>query len=679
MYFVFYGLRMLKNKNGRIYLEKSLAGLLPDKRFQNLNSDNKAERDFDMEFGKQEFRTGCNYWASHAGTDMWHDWRPEVVEDDFRKLASLKLKVVRLFPLWPDFQPLKRLAKVCNNAYELRWKDDQPVPRDADGIQSGVDPVMIERFRFVCDCAEKYGIKLGIGLVTGWMSGRMFAPPAFEQNNLLGDPIVIRWQLKLVRRLVREFRNHPAVAFWGIGNECNCLGSSDRYSGALWAETITDAIRSEDPTRPVVAGMHSLKPIAVTSMADLHSWGIQDMGEIFDVLTVHPYPSFTPHMSIDRIVGIKNTFHATAEAHLYGDIANRPCVAEELGTLAPSWGNEKTAANYLRNTLLNLWAHDCEGLYWWCGFDQLNLSHPPYQWCGVERELGLFRNDGSCKPVGEVMKKFSEMQDALPFDRLPRFSKDAVCMLNVEHDAWPVALGTWVLAKQAGLDIEFQYADEALRTADTYIVPSLCGLSNMPKDRYVELFNRVGEGATLYVSYDGAAVAEFEKLFGMTVEYFETFSGSAKVNVNGKELPFSFNSRLTMAPCGAEVLLKDTDGRPVLSEFRYGKGKVFLMGYPVERHIVLNNRAADENYCDIYRIWAKDILAGRLLRSTTHNVTVTIHCIDETSAYAVAVNNNDETVALAPELCADWKITETLWGDMDAIGGHDCIVLKIQK
>ena len=64
-----------------------------------------------MEFGKQEFRTGCNYWASHAGTDMWHDWRPEVVEDDFRKLASLKLKVVRLFPLWPDFQPLKQIGR----------------------------------------------------------------------------------------------------------------------------------------------------------------------------------------------------------------------------------------------------------------------------------------------------------------------------------------------------------------------------------------------------------------------------------------------------------------------------------------------------------------------------------------------------------------------------------------
>ncbi|MBQ9774849.1 MAG: beta-mannanase [Lentisphaeria bacterium] len=632
-----------------------------------------------MEFGKQNFYTGCNYWASHAGTGMWHDWRPDVVEDDFRKLASLKLKVVRLFPLWPDFQPLKRLARGANESCELRWKNDEVIPRDEDGVQSGVDPEMLERFRFVCDCAGKNNIKLGIGLVTGWMSGRMFAPPAFEQNDLLRDPVVIRWQLKLVRRLVKEFRNHPAIAFWGIGNECNCLGPAQRFSGALWAETISEAIRREDPSRPVVAGMHGLKPMPVSALTDSDQWCIQDMGEIFDVLTVHPYPSFTPYMSIDRISGIKNAFHATAEAHLYGDIAKRPCVAEELGTLAPSWGNEKTAGNYLRNTLLNLWAHDCEGLYWWCGFDQLNLSHPPYQWCGVERELGLFRNDGSCKPVGEVMRKFSEMQEALPFDRLPRFATDAVCILNSDHEAWPVALGTWVLAKQAGLDLEFQFSDEPLRDCGVYIVPAVCGLNNMPKDRFTELFDKVENGATLYFSYDGAAIAEFENLFGMTVEYFEEFSGTVNVAVAGKELPFCFNSRLTLTPAGAEVLLHDADGRPVLSQYRCGKGKVFFMALPVEQHIVRNNRSAEEPYCEIYRIWAKEVLAARPLRSRTHNVTVTIHPVDEKNAYVTAVNNNDAPAALAAELNSGWQIAETLWGDLDVIGGHDCTILKIRR
>ena len=632
-----------------------------------------------MEFGKQNFYTGCNYWASHAGTAMWRDWHPDVVEEDFKKLASLKLKVVRLFPLWPDFQPLKRLARGANEPCELRWKNDEIIPRDADGVQSGVDPEMLDRFRFVCDCAQKNNIKLGIGLVTGWMSGRMFAPPAFEQNDLLHDPLVIRWQLKLVRRMVKEFRDHQAIAFWGIGNECNCLGQAQRFGGALWAETISAAIRCEDSTRPIVAGMHGLKPAPVSSLINEKQWCIQDMGEIFDVLTVHPYPSFTPYMSIDRISGIKNAFHATAEAHLYGDIVKRPCVAEELGTLAPSWGNEQTAGKYLKNTLLNLWAHDCEGLYWWCGFDQLNLKHPPYQWCGVERELGLFRNDGSCKPVGEVMRNFSEMQEAMPFDRLPRFMTDAVCILNEDHEAWPVALGTWILAKQAGLDIEFQFSDEPLRDSGVYIVPSVCGLNNMPKDRFSELFAKVENGATLYFSFDGAAIAEFEKLFGMTVEYFEEFSGSSNVMVAGKKLPFSFNSRLTLNPAGAEVQLYDTDGRPVLSQYCYGKGKVFFMALPVEQHIVRNNQAVEENYCEIYRIWSKDVLSKRPLRSRTHNVTVTIHPVTENFAYVVVVNNNDTSAPLAAALGPGWRITETLWGNPDAIAGHACAILKIQR
>lgn len=28
------------------------------------------------------FSIGCNYWASHAGTAMWRDWRPDVVRRD---------------------------------------------------------------------------------------------------------------------------------------------------------------------------------------------------------------------------------------------------------------------------------------------------------------------------------------------------------------------------------------------------------------------------------------------------------------------------------------------------------------------------------------------------------------------------------------------------------------------
>ena len=55
------------------------------------------------------FIIGCNYWASNAGLYMFQDWKPEVIEEDFKKMAEIKLQMVRIFPLWSDFQPISVL------------------------------------------------------------------------------------------------------------------------------------------------------------------------------------------------------------------------------------------------------------------------------------------------------------------------------------------------------------------------------------------------------------------------------------------------------------------------------------------------------------------------------------------------------------------------------------------
>jgi len=52
------------------------------------------------------FRVGCNYWASHAGLYMWRRWDEAVVRADFKRLAAHGMTMLRVFPLWPDFQPL---------------------------------------------------------------------------------------------------------------------------------------------------------------------------------------------------------------------------------------------------------------------------------------------------------------------------------------------------------------------------------------------------------------------------------------------------------------------------------------------------------------------------------------------------------------------------------------------
>ena len=168
-----------------------------------------------------EFFVGCNYWASHAGTAMWRDWKPEVVAGDFRVLAGHGLQVLRVFPLWPDFQPIHALTGGGQHFVEMRF-GDRPLP-DTPAGRAGVEPVMVERFRELCRMAHESNLKLVVGLVTGWMSGRMHVPPAFERVNVLTDPLAIQWQVRMVRHLVRELRNCDAIAAWDLGNECNCM------------------------------------------------------------------------------------------------------------------------------------------------------------------------------------------------------------------------------------------------------------------------------------------------------------------------------------------------------------------------------------------------------------------------------------------------------------------------
>ena len=57
----------------------------------------------------KDFVTGANYWASNAGINMWREFDESVIDDDFRRLKELKLDIVRVFPLWSDFQPIKML------------------------------------------------------------------------------------------------------------------------------------------------------------------------------------------------------------------------------------------------------------------------------------------------------------------------------------------------------------------------------------------------------------------------------------------------------------------------------------------------------------------------------------------------------------------------------------------
>ncbi len=604
------------------------------------------------------FIVGTNYWASHAGTAMWRDWQPDVVARDFDILAQEGLQVLRVFPLWPDFQPITQLYTGAGRVAEIRHGED-PLPETEAG-KAGLSEIALAHFEELTQLAARHDLKLIVGLLTGWMSGRLFVPPALEGRNVLTDPVALMWETRFVQTFVRRFMHEPAIAAWDLGNECNCMAPvPNRETAWAWTAAIVNAIRAVDPERPIISGMHSLTPTG--------DWRMQDQGELTDLLTTHPYPVFTPHCNQDPINTIRTQLHATAESCLYADVGGKPCFAEELGTLGPMVASDAIAADFIRAGLFSLWAHDLRGLLWWCASDQTELVHAPYDWHAMERELGLLRSDGMPKPVLKEMGKFRHFVGALPHPLPPRVQQ-AVCVLSDGQDQWGVGYSTFVLAKQAGFDLAYQYETQPLKPADLYLLPCIRGHRVIHRRRYVELMTRIKQGATLYISYDGGFMSHFEALTGLRVLTRAKRTEETTITFKDQTRSFALNGeyRIDLDAVHAEVLATESDGNPALTVMTYGKGNVYFLGFPLEMYLTTTPGAFHKDRAQslwkLYRHIAAPLIENRVVTKTHPMLGVTEHPKPDGSRVIVAINYSPAPVQDTLTLAEDWALDEVWYG-----------------
>ncbi len=277
------------------------------------------------------FMVGFNYWASHAGTHMCSNWKPEVIEADFKQLSENGIKYLRVFPLWPDFQPIHQIYSGGGSKKYIFFKDE-PLPLTVAG-QNGMSELQLQHFETVAILAKKYNLKLVVGLITGWMIGQLYVPPALEGKNILTDPESLLWQQKFVTSFINRLKNQEAIVAWDFGNECDVMEELQNYHQAyVWSSVISGAIRSADNNRPVVSGMHGL------SAAENGIWRIKDQAALTDVLTTNPYSLWTAYASQDGINTMRTILHGAAETNMNADISGKPCLVEETGVMEP--GND---------------------------------------------------------------------------------------------------------------------------------------------------------------------------------------------------------------------------------------------------------------------------------------------------------------------------------------------------
>ena len=620
-----------------------------------------------------EFMLGCNYWASNAGTEMWRNFSEDSIRSDMEILSEHGVKHIRAFPIWRDFQPVMPLLAASMQLFEYCMDDETPKTNPYY-----ISDVMMDRFAKFLDICGEYNVKVVVGLVTGWMSGRMFVPSALIDKNIISDPLALYFQQLFIKGFVSHFKDREEIIAWDLGNECNCMSSATRITASNWTATVANAIKSEDNTRPVVSGMSGLE-------IDMNGkWLVEDQALFNDILTTHPYPLWGMFTKIDKTLSLRTTMYATAMTKLYADIGGKPCMAEEIGTMGPTICSDEKAADFFRLNLFSLWANNSCGVMWWCASDQTMLDSFPYSRSKVELELGMLDKNHKPKPVLVELKKFAGFFDNLDFE-LPAAQSDAVCLLTDEQRQWGVAYMTYILLRQSGLNCTFAYANSGLTNlckngelpdSKLYIVPSISGTNVMKKKRYEELRQRVYDGADVYISVHTGILSEFESFTGLSVEDSYEFSESNSLLLDGEEIKFKRFKNFILKPTTAKVLAYDKDNNPAITVNNYGKGRVFFVNFPLEDSLIDMHNGFDSNVSLVYKKLLGEYADRHPFTVKNNNIAVTYHKT-ENGYIAVLVNHSENNAKLELSFNGNWQVSKEFYGRKDEIKAFDACVLEL--
>lgn len=617
------------------------------------------------------FALGVNYWDSKSGTDMWKNWDLQTVEEDLAALEAYGVKWLRVFPNWRDFQPIRKHYQVHNRFRCYVFGEEE---REMAPGEDGLDPVMIARFRELAACAERHGMKLLVSLVTGWMSGRMFLPPALEGKNPISDPEVLMWTEKYVRGLVRALRDLPVIGQWDLGNECNCMGEANRYEAYAWTALVVNTIRAEDRSRPIGSGMHSL------GAHEEEDWLLTDQGALCDFVTTHPYPSPTIRGDLEPYTSLRTTLLPTAQSEFYAGISGKPCMMEEQGTFSSTQGNREMTASFLRVNVLSAWANGLTGYLWWCGMEHLKLTQSPYCWTLMERQLGLVDVNRQPKPVAHAMKAMSEL-----LERLPEFgTKETQAVVLLPHDAEKQhkATSTILLARQAGFNVRIRNSEQPPEDAPLYLIPSITGWAPLNSNPWNQLLRRVQEGAELYVSFGGGSMTEFEEVFGLTSHGMVKSGRTHTARFPFGEVKYTTSMEILAASVGAEVLAENEEGNVIFAHNAYGKGSIYYLGFPLEQMISEEcfgfQPDRTQPYYKIYQCFAGQAIAAGVVRSDNPYLGVTQSRQPDGSLLAAVINYGDRPAQFDGQVQQGWK-TELLYGDGRVIPPCDGLVLRCTR
>ncbi|MGE5253906.1 MAG: glycoside hydrolase 5 family protein [Planctomycetaceae bacterium] len=355
---------------------------------------------------ERNFMLGANYWPGDKGLSWWREFELPTLRRDFSLAAEYGLGLIRIFLLWEDFQPeinrvsaraLGDLVRTGDLAHDRRIKI---LPTLFCGHVSGINwlpPWMVEGGKSAYPLFSKGMIRKG------------------RARNMYSDREVRKAQKLLIHETTGALQGHPAVWGWNLGNQTSKLVSPpSRDSARAWLEEMVTELGRWNSSLPITWAMDrsDLEEARVPSPRDLA-----------------PYCDFLSlEMQADQAAWADGPLDEKARLFLTlvtRWLGGKEVMAGDMGVptepLLPylTEGDRKKlgkvglikesdAETFIEKTLGLLKENGVKGVLArsFSDYDSSLWDKPPLNERVAERFCGLFRRDGSAKPVARLIRDF---------------------------------------------------------------------------------------------------------------------------------------------------------------------------------------------------------------------------------------------------------------------------------
>lgn len=330
-------------------------------------------------------RFGANYTPSQGWFHHWLDFDLDAVRADLDSIAALGLDHIRVFPIWPYFQPNRTLIR----------------------------PRAVEQLVALADAAAARGLDVNVDGLQGHLSSFDFLPAwtqTWHRRNIFTDPDVVTAQAEYLRTLAAALADRPNFIGMTIGNEVNQFSAGphpdpDRITEGQAEAWLTRVLAACEEGAPGKLHLHAEYDAAWYQ--DDQPFTPAQAARLGGATAVHSWV-FNGTAQRHGREGVATAHHAAYMIELskaWADDPHRPVWLQEVGAPAPLIPAEHAALFTEATVAAALDCADVWGVTWWCSHD---VSRSLADFPELEYSLGLLTNDGRVKPGGAALARIAK-------------------------------------------------------------------------------------------------------------------------------------------------------------------------------------------------------------------------------------------------------------------------------